>query len=142
MSAGSIYSHFESKADLMRFVAADVLESRIRGLAPDTTPAALVRAMLRPIDRERAKLLLQLWAEAPRDAELAALVRENIAALRSRVTRPDVNDVDDGDFTGLDADANDIALIAAIHGYVVLIALVPGVDSETLLAGITDMLGR
>jgi TetR/AcrR family transcriptional regulator, transcriptional repressor of aconitase len=93
LSAGSIYSHFESKADLMRFVASDVLAARLGELAAPAdghAPAQPSRVFARLIggmaDRSFAQVLLQVWAEAPRDPELIVVARENVALIRATVT--------------------------------------------------------
>lgn len=96
LSAGSIYSHFESKADLIRFVAANVLETRATELLADLrarldapAPVDVVATLLRGvgIEHERATMLLQVWAEIPRDDELAQIVIENMSLLRPRIAR-------------------------------------------------------
>lgn len=147
LSAGSIYSHFASKADLMLFVAAGVLESRIRDLAPGATPVDLLRTVLGQVHPERMNLLVQVWAEAARDSELASLVQENVAAILKVVTamlgrgngsRPSQS--------GCDGEAPSVpsagAVLCAMQGYIVRVALDPTVDHEALLTDLADMLGR
>src|SRR5262245_58882443 len=81
LSAGSIYSHFDSKTELMQHVATETL-SLPGSLANDgfASPGAAMRALadrvaMRP---EFAKILLQVWSEATRDEELRDLARTNV----------------------------------------------------------------
>src|SRR5438309_1200529 len=91
LSNGAIYSHFESKADLLRFTVASAVEARFTGILEpssgggDATPGALLRRMLSgpELDPEQTRLAVQVWGEVTRDPELAGVAAENIARLRS-----------------------------------------------------------
>lgn len=142
LSAGSIYSHFSSKAELLRFVVSDVLKSRFAALIEgvdcdraDFAPAELLARILdgSQIDSAHARVLLQLWAEVSRDAEIAAVAQDNLHNMRAmlagavtpwlRVRR---------DRTSQASTEVADALLAAVFGYVVRIAL----DAQTPAAEI------
>lgn len=147
LSAGSIYSHFASKADLMRFVAAGVLETRNQGLGADTTPGELLRSFLAPMDRSRAQLLLQLWAEAPLDPEVANLVEENlaVAAAQARtVLAPwiDARSASHGEDRQALEKAISNGILSAFQGCVVRLAVDPSLDYGALVSNLAAMLDR
>ncbi|MCQ1949942.1 TetR/AcrR family transcriptional regulator [Arthrobacter sp. zg-Y859] len=147
LSAGSIYSHYASKADLMRSVAAELLEERTTGLAAAATPGDVVRTILAPIDRERAKLLLQVWAEAARDPEMASMVQDQLRTLQATTearllnwvrTHSTPTEQDAGQATTAAAHA----VLSAAQGYVVQIALDPELNPDDLIAGIAARVDR
>lgn len=85
LSAGSIYSHFESKTDLIRFVAAMRLESGVDQITTEVpastgivAPGAVLRMLLSGVGEQRtqASLLLQVWTESTR-APVAAPTRKD-----------------------------------------------------------------
>lgn len=140
LSAGSIYSHFDSKADLTRFVAATLLESRTSALASDASPGEVVRTILRPLDRKHAILLLQVWAEALRNPELASLVRDQADTLRSAIEAR--LPATPGHASGTCAAVTTDAVLSAIQGYVVRVSLDAGIDAKELAASIAAMVDR
>jgi AcrR family transcriptional regulator len=86
-SAGSVYSNFTSKAELVRFAASTVLSDLARAsthaLPTEETPAQVLARVLRITgDRARAQTLLQIFAEVPRDPELEAFARRGLDELR------------------------------------------------------------
>jgi len=91
LSSGAIYSHFDSKADLLRYVMSSMLEERFSavaagpdGPAPVVTPDELLARLLEgpSADRGRTSVLVQAWGEIARDGSLAAVAEENLARLR------------------------------------------------------------
>ena len=91
MSAGAIYSHFTSKAEIARYVARLVLDSRAAELIAyadesgrPLAPADTIRFMLSTIDRAdiSKSVLLQMWAEATVDPELHRMMVETVGQLR------------------------------------------------------------
>ena len=147
LSAGSIYSHFDGKADLVRFIAAAVLEARTAGLCDAAAPGEVVQGMLQTVDRERAQLLLQVWTEAARDPELASLVQNQMRTTRAAIEAKLLAWVrihaasDEQEAAGLAGRYAD-AVLSAAHGCVVWIALDPAVDAQELIAGISVMVER
>lgn len=145
-SAGSIYSHFDGKLDLARYAAGRILvgrtaqlEEALRAAEPGyLSPQQVLQEVLGAgtLSRDRARLLLQLWAESAHDETLGAMVTENLADLRriladallpwARATRagPDPTAV---------ADREADALLALSHGYAVRIAVDRRADDAPLL---------
>ncbi len=89
-SAGAIYSHFEGKADLARYIAGEIIGarvvalSRLREVGTDLRPSDVIEYML---DAIRAydvppEVLLQLWAEATVDPEIGEVIRETVEQIR------------------------------------------------------------
>jgi len=92
LSSGAIYSHFESKAELLRHVMSTMLEERFTAVAaePDgsattVTPEALLARLLAGPSANRAQtsVLVQVWGEMSRDEDLVLVAEENVAHLRS-----------------------------------------------------------
>ncbi|MFT4211915.1 MAG: TetR family transcriptional regulator [Microbacterium sp.] len=154
LSAGSIYSHFASKAELVRFASAEMLDSRLQELAElfaaqaPLTPGRLVAVTLDtfPPDREQAQLLLQIWADLPRDPELASIARTNIGKVRDLMRtalRPWARDqaaVTDASATTIEAEVAE-AVMAAVQGYVVRLAFDPDPDPAAVRRGLARAFG-
>lgn len=87
MSAGSIYSHFNSKNEIVRSVASEALHGRqemwSRGDLGEVSASRFFIGLFREsLTRQRAKILLQVWSESALDEDLAVLVREFLASAR------------------------------------------------------------
>jgi TetR/AcrR family transcriptional regulator, transcriptional repressor of aconitase len=153
LSAGSIYSHFDGKADLIRYVAIEELDRRFEDVARTVddadsplTPgriAAGVFGDLR-VDRARAQILLQIWAEVPRDPELAVMGRDNIARFRGIIRealRPWAHSrVGAGGDVEAMATAGADATLAALQGSVVRIVFDPDADAAAQAAALAAAL--
>jgi TetR/AcrR family transcriptional regulator, transcriptional repressor of aconitase len=154
LSNGAIYSHFASKADLLRFTVATAVQARFTRIleAPsgegDITPGALLQRMLTgpELDPDQTRIALQVWGEVVRNPELAAFVGENISRLRSRMSaalRPwaDAEAVTPADGEELALRTTD-SLVTAMFGYATRVAIDPGADPEglrdSLVATLTD----
>lgn len=147
LSAGSIYSHFDSKNDLIRFVATELIAGSLRELHTGdavVTPGMLFRRIITAaLDDDRAPALLQAWAAAPRDQELreiASTTVGNVRASLAEALRPWAAAARPGD---PDAEAALVtttpdAIIAAAQGYAVRLALDSTVDAEA----VADRLAR
>jgi len=149
LSAGSIYSHFDSKAALLRHAIAEVLTARLESLQAGLdsrdrpTPAEVLDQLLLEQDEPfeaTASLLLQVWSQVPFEQELARLASDAVT---------DLLDVVIGALApwgrerfGSDADdrARDAAgvVLAAMHGFVVRIVLQPGADREELRRSVVN----
>lgn len=153
MSAGSIYSHFASKADLIRFVSCDVLTARsdeiLRRAGPSglVTPGAIVEVLTESLmsDPDGAQILLQIWSAAPRDPELAAIVRERLAAVRDTladVLGPWAQSTAQGDAPPATASlrAADVVL-TAVQGIIVRRALDPAADLRAVRQAAAETIG-
>lgn len=150
-SAGGVYSHFESKAELLRFVATNVLQERLGGLRRnmqehdgDLTPTLVAEVLMGDApDPQDASLLVQMWSQAPADPELLEVTALTVRALRKTVRNvllpwAEARFADDPKArAGEAADA----VIAAIHGYVVRCVLSPKEDLAEVQRRIVAGLG-
>lgn len=150
LSAGSIYSHFDGKADILRQTAGDVLglaeeflnEERSGGVASPRTIAELVRARILP--ENLVHTFLQFWAEAPHDPELAELVRGNLGRVRELLVtalmpwaRQTTATAEDAELTaGFYADA----LMTLMHGYFVRLSVDPAAGRDGLFERLETLL--
>src|SRR4051794_25462176 len=89
LSSGAIYSHFASKADLLRQVMSSALEDRFALFDPGadstpSTPEALLDRLLQgpSADRSQTSVLVQVWGEMSKDPALTAVAEDNLAHLR------------------------------------------------------------
>ena len=96
LSTGAIYGNFENKADLARYLANRLFAWRIEGLeklaASDSihTPAELMRPLLAAMFEENLPplpVILQFWSEAIVDADLHAVLVEQVDTLRAGLER-------------------------------------------------------
>jgi AcrR family transcriptional regulator len=151
LSAGSIYSHFESKADLLRMVASEVLEARVRGLveaaseaSDPLSPGALFERVVGSVfESDRARVLVQVWGEAPNDPELAQIARDKMNQVRDLLLvslRPWALAQGDAGAARMAALAD--AFVTCVQGYAVRRTLDPEVDAASLAAGLGRMLER
>src|SRR3954468_21935187 len=92
MSAGAIYSHFGSKAEIVQHVGrltvgikAPELISRSREAKPPMSPRDIISFVLKAAKQVGIPptLLLQVWAEATVDPGLRAIVDQTIETLRA-----------------------------------------------------------
>lgn len=153
LSNGAIYSHFANKSELVRFTATSLLESRTRKFTADiaagqtdmTPGQVFTRMVTELVDRSQAVILVQIWADIPRDEEIAAVSAHNLDRLhqllvtallpwaRSRAKEIGGND---DEVVGPVADA----LLAAIQGYVVRLCIDPAIDPQALAGRIAATL--
>ena len=89
-SAGSVYSNFENKSELVRYAASSALRDLIARvtaeLPSERTPSSVLLNLLRAsADRTHAQTLLQIWAEAPWDPVLAEVAQQSTLELRALV---------------------------------------------------------
>ena len=86
LSAGSIYSHFESKSEILQQTAESTFSAAERMLHASGAERGRVVSprQVAELVKERlthppvARMFLQVWAEAPMNPELAVLVRANL----------------------------------------------------------------
>jgi AcrR family transcriptional regulator len=139
-SAGSVYSHFASKTELVRFTAQRALREIATnlgsGLPSERTPADVLTHLLRSNrDRTRAQTLLQIWAEAPRDAELADIARDSLFELRAQIRaalQPWWTSTD----RSASADAITDAILTAGQGYIVRLTVDRDIDVDELASAV------
>ena len=142
LSSGAIYSHFDSKADLLRFTMTSALESRFAFLlegSPEgsaATPESLLDRLLAgaSADVAQTRMLVQVWAEITKDPDLMAVASENIARLRQQITtslRPWAEERAQEDGSELAAHTAE-SLITTSFGFAIRLALDPATDPATL----------
>lgn len=143
LSSGSIYSHFDSKAELLRFAVSSVLEDQFTGMldevreAGEVAPSRLLGRLLGEIGVEaaQARVLLQVWAEMPRDAELAELMSDNLRRIRILLARALTPWVDAHHPAATATEAAD-AVLSALFGFVLRVAIDPHTPADELRQGI------
>ena len=150
MSAGAIYSHFASKAEIAQHVARMVVGTRAEELValarasdPPLGPVQIISYVLeatRLMGIQRV-MLLQVWAEATVDPELRAIIDETVGRLRAAY----------GDAIapwlrarGRQTDAATIraladTMVAVSQGFVVNSALFGRDDPQGYLSGIAEL---
>lgn len=155
LSAGSIYSHFESKAELVRLVAGDILRVAIDAIAAGSpapggivTPSELfLRIVDGVFDPDLAGVLLDVWTAVPHDPELAEIARGNLRAIENAMvevlTPWAVAQAD-----GKRADARQLvqrsvdAVIACSQGYAVRRVLDAEIDAGALRRSLATSLDQ
>jgi AcrR family transcriptional regulator len=92
LSAGSIYSHFSSKAEIVQHVArimviarGDELAAAVAERSEPLSPTEIIVFIVGALERQGVPkaVLLQIWAEATVDDELHGLILETVGRLRS-----------------------------------------------------------
>lgn len=138
-SAGSVYSNFENKSELVRYAASSALRDLIATVTTELplerAPSNVLLHLLRAsADRTHAQTLLQIWAEAPRDPELADVAQRSTLELRALVEAllmPWCRE--HGSISApLEAGALADAVLTALQGFLVRLAIDPGADPEVL----------
>ncbi|WP_189155779.1 TetR/AcrR family transcriptional regulator [Lentzea pudingi] len=91
LSAGSIYTHFASKAEIVQATAQDLLERRLTALAGFVgearlpSPAQLLRHLADGISRDEARVGLQAWGEATTDPVMCGNVVATTDGMRDAI---------------------------------------------------------
>lgn len=156
-SSGSVYANFQDKSELTRYAAARELDaltaSATRDLPDQRTPATVLRHLLSTAGtRDHARMMLQIWAEVPRDDQLGEIARSSRQDLhdlvqeallpwcreqRSRAQSP-MSDAD------LEQQAAQLAetLLSLMHGCLVRLTVDPGADPETIAAQTAAIVSR
>jgi len=142
MSAGGVYRYFPSKAAIITAIAADVIRAVTSGLdaMPDQGSGAApplhqaLGEVLRAVDAiadTTGRLTLQVWAEAQRDPEIAALVKGEAEKLQSAVIAVVSQATAAGELSApTDPEALGRLLYTLVPGYLVKRRLLDDVDLE------------
>lgn len=137
LSAGSIYSHFSGRAELIRFASAtrlgtalDQLDAARQAMTDVVTPEDCVTMYLSHVQiaTGQARMLVQIWAECLRDDELGELVQGNLARIGAWVRdclRPWAEQQARGRCVEEIVDVHAEIVVARILGTVTLRALSP-----------------
>jgi AcrR family transcriptional regulator len=153
LSAGAVYGYFPSKTALIRTIAdqalgvaserLDELAGRPGVLTLATVLTEFLEAALETHGDNSPRIAVQVWAEAGRDPEIAAMAEQRIRGLREALARVVRRCVADGtlDDAGGDPDAMAMALLAFLPGFVVQRLLAPDISVETYLRGVLQLLG-
>ena len=150
LSAGSIYSHFSSKDEILQATAERTLQRAERILAEAAsaeqavTPRGIARTVPRDVvDRDLMRMFLQLWPEAVLDPRIAQLARGNLRRVRDLMAGALLpwarRQGDAGPAEELARRRAD-GLLALMHGYFVRISVDPGLDTPEFLEGIVELL--
>lgn len=150
LSAGSIYSHFSSKDEILQATAERTLQRAERILAEAAsaeqavTPRGIARTVPRDVvDRDLMRMFLQLWSEAILDPRIAQLARGNLRRVRDLMAGALLpwarRQGDAGPAEELARRRAD-GLLALMHGYFVRISVDPGLDTPEFLEGIVELL--
>jgi AcrR family transcriptional regulator len=135
LSAGSIYSHFPSKAELVRFASSSIfttredrLETAFAELGTALTPAQVMSHMLPTGDNDPGfDVLVQIWAESLTDPELGEVVSFNVARLRAvietAITPWAATRTSSDEAAATLADKTAGALLTLMQGYIVQAAI-------------------
>lgn len=148
-SAGSVYSHFSGKAELVRYAASMAMSELVavvtEELPLERSPASVLTHLLHSSSRsQRAKPLLQIWAEVPRDPELEAVATASLVDLRGHIREallPWCQDAARDASTRADpdarADAVADAILTSVQGYLVRLTIDRHTDADLLARRMT-----
>jgi len=158
LSVGAFYRYFPSKTDLIRAIAEETvgellaeLDATVADATFDTVAdatfdtvadatlhdamwQALTIAEKRISGDQRAKLAVQVWAEALRDPELGELVADIYQRVRGRFTRLAARAGHDH------PEAVGAVLFGLMQGFILQRLLVGGIDASTYHAGIATLI--
>ncbi len=151
LSAGAIYSHFASKAEIARYVARMVLERRAAELTAHAetvgrplAPAEVIAFMVSAIQRSGVStaLLLQVWAESTVDPELREMVTDTVGQLRAAYSALVRDWLVAQGRPADDADIRRAAttMLTLSQGYITNAAMFGGDDPEIFLATAAELL--
>jgi AcrR family transcriptional regulator len=152
LSVGAFYRYFPSKTDLIRAIAEETvgdllaeLDATVQGGPPPRLDEAMWHVLniaeKRITGDQRARLAVQVWAEALRDPELAELVADIYQRVRDRFALLATRARDDGQLAaGTDPEAVGAVLFGLVQGYLLQRLLVGKIDASTYHAGIAALL--
>ena len=152
LSAGAVYRYFPTKTELIRAIAAEALAEAVPALDSATTDLAtpsipdVVAALVTQLrDGRLARLrpvVLQVWAEAVRDEELAELARSTLGQLRSHLTQWLERLAAEGRISSrADTTAAGGLILALLHGYVIQLALLGDVSAPKVREAAAALFG-
>lgn len=143
-SAGAIYHHFGSKERLLLEVGRSAMAgpmSMILQTGTDLSPMDLLAAALRQVakDRRTPELMLQIWAGAKADPELAQLLQTEIGTVRASILAR-LRSWCEANAAHAEPDGLVSILMALVAGFAVQRALIPDLVPGTYLELATRML--
>ncbi len=146
LSAGAVYGYFKSKTELIRAIAdsalgpaADRLEELAQAEGPlpmATVLEEFVGSALSAYGDSSPQIAVQVWAEAARDPQVAAMASERIRDLQQVMARL-VRRWQDDHTLGPEGDPDQMAqvLVGLLPGYILQRLLDAHVAPESYLAG-------
>ena len=154
LSAGAVYSYFNSKDELIRAIAErsigqvphllHELAQRAEPVHPLDAVQVVLGGMTSLIDQsdgDMARLGVQAWAEAARDTQIHALASQQMGAVRAALEEVVRRAQHDGTIS---AQANPRAvaqvLFALAPGYVLELVMLQDVTPASYTAGLRDLL--
>ncbi|MEV3857302.1 TetR/AcrR family transcriptional regulator [Streptomyces sp. NPDC050095] len=158
LSAGAVYRYFRGKDELIHAIVTEVLDD-IRSSfeaagqqSPPPPPYELVGTVLAEVLRERPglqvgdvsyfpRLMVQVWTETLRNAELATVLREGFVKVRAAWVKI-VEGYQEAGMMRADADPDAVArtMIAAAQGFAAQQALFGEMPIETLQIGLRGLM--
>jgi|SRR6266540_4373790 len=144
LSVGAFYRYFPSKTDLIRAIAEETVGELLveldaaAGVEPAPPLAEAMRQVLDIAERrisgdQRARIAVQVWAEALRDPELGELVADIYQRVRDRFTLLATR--------AANPEAVGAVLFGLVQGYVLQRLLVGKIDATMYHEGIVALLG-
>lgn len=151
LSAGAVYRYFPSKAGLIRAIAAEALADALPALDRAASNAAGIPEVLATLVAElRTGLLaqlrpviLQIWAEATRDPEVAEVTRSANSQLMHRLRALLDQLAAQGQIpAGTDTAAAAPLILAVMQGYAIQLTVLGDVSPEQVRASAAAILGQ
>lgn len=155
LSAGAIYGHFDSKADIILAVSQKVIGERMGELetlaatVPMPPPASLVRVVMSGMlkDLGRPAMIVQLWGQGVTESAVLAMTVQVMGQLRRACAdyislwhqREHGRTRAEADAIG---DSQAALFLAAAQGFIVQAALFDDFDREQYLATMEQYLPR
>jgi TetR/AcrR family transcriptional regulator, transcriptional repressor of aconitase len=140
-SSGSVYSNFENKTELVRYAASIALQRLIATVTEEppverSPSSVLLHLLAASTDRAHAQILLQIWAEAPRDSDLADVTERTTLELRALIVAMIMPWCrEHGSISAppeSDADALADAVLTALEGFIVRLAIDSKADADVI----------
>jgi AcrR family transcriptional regulator len=151
LSAGAVYRYFPTKTGLIREIAAQALAQALPALDSAAGQGAgipgVLAAVVAELREERlarvGPVILQVWAEAVRDEELAELARSTLSQLLTMIGALLERLAVQGRIPpGTDIAAAAQLILATLQGYVIQLAVLGDVSPLQVRAAAEALLGH
>lgn len=151
LSAGAVYRYFPSKTELVRAIAAEALAHALPALDSAAGQEAGVPGVLAALVAELREgrlarlrpVILQVWAEAVRDPELAELARSTLGELLTSIGGLLDRLAAQGRIPpGTDTAAAARLILALLQGYVIQLAVLGDIAPQQVHAAAAALFGQ